>query len=156
MSSRWGRITKFLFAVLVVLLCGVVGVGIGVANWLRKDLPSPTNLQTIAPPVKTLVYDRNEKLVHEFFKENRSLVPLREIPRPLVQAILAIEDRRFYSHWGIDPIRLARALMTDIVARRPEQGGSTITQQLARNLLDRKSTRLNSSHMVQSRMPSSA
>jgi penicillin-binding protein 1A len=120
--------------VLVVVLCGVVGVGIGVANWLRKDLPSPANLQTIAPPVKTLVYDRNEKLVHEFFKENRSVVPLREIPRPLIQAILAIEDRRFYSHWGIDPIRLARALITDIVARRPEQGGSTITQQLARNL----------------------
>jgi penicillin-binding protein 1A len=133
-SSRWGSVTKFLLAVLVVVICGVVGVGIGVANWLRKDLPSPTNLQTIAPPVKTLVYDRNEKLVHEFFKENRSLVPLREIPRPLVQAILAIEDRRFYSHWGIDPIRLARALLTDIVARRPEQGGSTITQQLARNL----------------------
>ncbi len=134
MSPGWGRITKFIFAVVVVGVCGVVGVGFGVANWLRKDLPSPTNLQTIAPPVKTLVYDRNEKLVHEFFKENRSIVPLREIPRPLVQAILAIEDRRFYSHWGIDPIRLARALLTDIVARRPEQGGSTITQQLARNL----------------------
>ena len=134
MSSGWGRITKIIFAVLVVFLCGVIGVGIGVANWLRKDLPSPANLQTIAPPVKTLVYDRNEKLVHEFFKENRSIVPLREIPRPLVQAILAIEDRRFYSHWGIDPIRLARALLTDLVARRPEQGGSTITQQLARNL----------------------
>ncbi|HEY2924018.1 MAG TPA: PBP1A family penicillin-binding protein, partial [Candidatus Eisenbacteria bacterium] len=134
MSPGWGRVTKVLFALLVILLCGVAGVGIGVANWLRKDLPSPANLQTIAPPVKTLVYDRNEKLVHEFFKENRSIVPLREIPRPLVQAILAIEDRRFYSHWGIDPIRLARALMTDIIARRPEQGGSTITQQLARNL----------------------
>jgi penicillin-binding protein 1A len=133
-NAGWGRITKLFFAVLVVLLCGVIGVGIGVANWLRKDLPSPTNLQTIAPPVKTLVYDRNEKLVHEFFKENRSIVPLREIPRPLVQAILAIEDRRFYSHWGIDPIRLGRALITDIIARRPEQGGSTITQQLARNL----------------------
>jgi len=132
--SSWGRITKIIFAGLVVLLCGVIGVGIGVANWLRKDLPSPTNLQTIAPPVKTLVYDRNDKLVHEFFKENRSIVPLREIPRPLVQAILAIEDRRFYSHWGIDPIRLARALVTDIVTRSPQQGGSTITQQLARNL----------------------
>jgi len=133
-SSGWGHITKFIFAVVVVLLCGVVGVGIGVANWLRKDLPSPANLQTIAPPVKTLVYDRNEKLVHEFFKENRSIVPLREIPRPLVQAILAIEDRRFYSHWGIDPIRLARALITDIITHSPQQGGSTITQQLARNL----------------------
>jgi len=123
-----------MFAVLVVVLCGVAGVGIGVGNWLRKDLPSPANLQTIAPPVKTLVYDRNEKLVHEFFKENRSIVPLRDIPKPLVQAILAIEDRRFYTHWGVDPIRLLRALVTDIVARRPEQGGSTITQQLARNL----------------------
>ncbi|TMQ60920.1 MAG: PBP1A family penicillin-binding protein [Candidatus Eisenbacteria bacterium] len=133
-SPRWGHVTKFLFAVVVILLCGVAGVGIGVGNWLRKDLPSPANLQTIAPPVKTLVYDRNEKLVHEFFKENRSIVPLRDIPKPLVQAILAIEDRRFYTHWGIDPIRLMRALVTDIVARRPEQGGSTITQQLARNL----------------------
>ena len=134
MSSGWGRITKVIFAVLVVLLCGVIGVGIGVANWLRKDLPSPQSLQTVAPPIKTLVYDRNEKLVHEFFKENRSIVPLREIPRSLVQAILAIEDRRFYSHWGIDPIRLARALITDIVTHSPQQGGSTITQQLARNL----------------------
>jgi penicillin-binding protein 1A len=133
-SPGWGRITKFIFAVVVVGICGVVGVGFGVANWLRKDLPSPTSLQTIAPPVKTLVYDRNEKLVHEFFKENRSIVPLREIPRPLVQAILAIEDRRFYSHWGIDPIRLARALITDIITHSPQQGGSTITQQLARNL----------------------
>ena len=134
MKRRWGRIAQFIIAALIILLCGSVGVGIGVANWLRKDLPSPTNLQTIAPPVKTLVYDRNGKLVHEFFKENRSLVPLREIPKPLIQAILAIEDRRFYTHWGIDPIRLVRALITDIVARRPEQGGSTITQQLARNL----------------------
>src|SRR5256885_14926487 len=106
-----------MFAVLVVVLCGVAGVGIGVGNWLRKDLPSPANLQTIAPPVKTLVYDRNEKLVHEFFKENRSLVPLKDVPRPLVQAILALEDRRFYSHWVFDPIRLAPAPITDIVPR---------------------------------------
>jgi penicillin-binding protein 1A len=121
-------------AVVIVLLFGTVGVGMGVANWMRKDLPSPTSLQTIAPPVKTLVYDANEKLVHEFYKENRSLVPLRMIPKPMVDAILSIEDRRFYTHWGIDPIRLAGALVQDIIARRPEQGGSTITQQLARNL----------------------
>ncbi|HZI89486.1 MAG TPA: transglycosylase domain-containing protein [Candidatus Polarisedimenticolia bacterium] len=134
MGTGWGRFTKIFFAVLVVVLCGVIGVGIGVANWLRKDLPSPTSLQTVAPPVKTLVYDRNEKLVHEFYKENRSIVPLREIPRSLVQAILAIEDRRFYSHWGIDPIRLGKALVADLIAGKPEQGASTITQQLARNL----------------------
>ena len=134
MSHRWKWIAKVSSALLVVVLCGTVGVGIGVANWARQDLPSPSSLQTIAPPVKTLVYDVNGKLVHEFYKENRSLVPLRQIPRSMVDAILSIEDRRFYSHWGIDPVRLVGALVQDVIARRAEQGASTITQQLARNL----------------------
>ena len=134
MSKGWKRVMQVITAIAVVLLFGAVGVGIGVASWLRKDLPSPASLQTIAPPVKTLVYDINGKLVHEFYKENRSLVPLRQIPRSMIDAILAIEDRRFYTHWGIDPWRLAGALINDVLSGRPEQGASTITQQLARNL----------------------
>ncbi|HET9951389.1 MAG TPA: PBP1A family penicillin-binding protein [Candidatus Eisenbacteria bacterium] len=134
MSARWQRILQVTSAILLVVLCGTIGVGVGVANWLQKDLPSPASLQTIAPPVKTMVYDINGKLVHEFYKENRNLVPLRQIPKTMVDAILSIEDRRFYSHWGIDPIRLLGALANDIAAGRAEQGGSTITQQLARNL----------------------
>ena len=134
MSARWQRILQVTSAVLLVVVCGTIGVGIGVANWLQKDLPSPASLQTIAPPVKTMVYDINGKLVHEFYKENRNLVPLRQIPKTMVDAILSIEDRRFYSHWGIDPIRLLGALANDIATGRAEQGGSTITQQLARNL----------------------
>jgi len=133
-TTRWKSIVRITTAVVVVLLCAIVGVGAGVANWMRQDLPSPSSLQTIAPPVKTMVYDVNGKLVHEFYKENRTLVPLRQIPRTMVDAILSIEDRRFYSHWGIDPIRLMGALIQDVIARRAEQGGSTITQQLARNL----------------------
>jgi penicillin-binding protein 1A len=133
-SHRWKWIAQFTAALLIIVLCGTVGVGIGVANWARQDLPSPSSLQTIAPPVKTLVYDVNGKLVHEFYKENRSIVPLKQIPKPMVDAILSIEDRRFYSHWGIDPVRLFGALVQDVIARRPEQGASTITQQLARNL----------------------
>ena len=132
--SKFKRALQITAALVVVILFGTLGAGIGVANWMRKDLPSTASLQTIAPPVKTLVYDRNGKLVHEFFKENRSLIPLRQIPKPMVDAILAIEDRRFYTHWGIDPIRTARALIGNLLARRVEQGGSTITQQLARNL----------------------
>ncbi|MEK7347995.1 MAG: PBP1A family penicillin-binding protein [Candidatus Eisenbacteria bacterium] len=134
MSARWQRMLQVTAAVLVVLLCGTVGVGVGVANWLQKDLPSPASLQTIAPPVKTIVYDIRGKMVHEFYKENRNIIPLRQIPKTMVDAILSIEDRRFYSHWGIDPIRLLGALAKDIAAGRAEQGGSTITQQLARNL----------------------
>ncbi|HEU4339197.1 MAG TPA: PBP1A family penicillin-binding protein [Planctomycetota bacterium] len=134
MSARWQRTLQVTVAVLIVVLCGTVGVGVGVANWLQKDLPSPAGLQTIAPPVKTMVYDINGRLVHEFYKENRSLIPLRQIPKSMVDAILSIEDRRFYSHWGIDPVRVLGALVNDIAAGRIEQGGSTITQQLARNL----------------------
>lgn len=128
------RLAQVLIAIFIIVLFGTVGVGIGVANWSKKDLPSPASLQTIAPPVKTSVFDINGKLVHEFYKENRSLVPLRQIPKPMIDAILSIEDRRFYSHWGIDPVRVMGALWNDILAGRPEQGGSTITQQLARNL----------------------
>jgi penicillin-binding protein 1A len=133
-SKGWKRAAQITTAIFVVALFGAIGVGVGVGNWLRKDLPSPASLQTIAPPVKTLVYDINGKLVHEFYKENRSVVPLRQIPRPMIQAILAIEDRRFYTHWGIDPLRVMGALVNDVLSGRPEQGASTITQQLARNL----------------------
>ncbi|MBI3231579.1 MAG: transglycosylase domain-containing protein, partial [Candidatus Doudnabacteria bacterium] len=121
-SARWQRMLQVTAAVLIVLLCGTVGVGVGVANWLQKDLPSPTSLQTIAPPVKTIVYDIHWKMVHEFYKENRNIIPLRQIPKTMIDAILSIEDRRFYSHWGIDPIRLLGALANDIAAGRAEQG----------------------------------
>jgi len=131
---NWKRFLQVFIAVLIIVVFGTVGAGIGIANWLKSDLPSPASLQTVAPPVKTLVYDINGKLVHEFYKENRSLVPLRQIPRPMIDALLSIEDRRFYTHWGIDPMRTLGALVNDVVAGRPEQGGSTITQQLARNL----------------------
>jgi penicillin-binding protein 1A len=133
-STGWKHFGQVSIAILIIVLFGVVGVGIGVANWMKQDLPSPSSLQTIAPPVKTLVYDINGKLVHEFYKENRSIVPLRQIPRPMVDAIISIEDRRFYTHWGIDPVRVMGALVSDIVQRRAAEGASTITQQLARNL----------------------
>ena len=94
-SPKLRRALQITTALFVVVLCGTIGAGIGVANWMNRDLPSTASLQTIAPPVKTLVYDRNGKLVHEFFKENRSIIPLRQIPKPMVEAILAIEDRHF-------------------------------------------------------------
>src|SRR5215471_6008643 len=131
---NWKRFIQVFVAILIIVVFGTVGAGIGIANWLKSDLPSPASLQTVAPPVKTQVYDINGKLVHEFYKENRSLVPLRQIPRPMIDALLSIEDRRFYTHWGIDPMRTLGALANDVIAGRPEQGGSTITQQLARNL----------------------
>ena len=123
-----------LFFVLVGLAVFLsAGAVFGVVQWLRKDLVSPQAMLAIQPPVKTVVYDARGRVLHEFFNENRSSVPLRQIPRHLVNATIATEDRSFYQHWGVDLWGVARAAVTDVLHMRRAQGGSTITQQLARN-----------------------
>src|SRR5262245_19504480 len=96
---------------------------------------SPQSLTAIQQPVKTLVFDAKGRVLHEFYKENRSPVPLKQIPRHLINATISTEDRSFYQHWGVDLWGVARAAVTDVLHMRRAQGGSTITQQLARNLL---------------------
>jgi len=125
---------KLFFGIVVIAIFGSAGVVFGVVQWLRKDLVSP---QTMAsqPPVKTVVYDARGRVLHEFYKENRSPVPLRQIPRHLINATLSTEDRSFYQHWGVDLWGVARAAVTDVLHMKHAQGGSTITQQLARNIL---------------------
>ena len=125
---------KLLIALVVVALFGSAGVVFGVVQWLRKDLASPQSLTAIQPPIKTTVYDARGRVLHEFFKENRSQVPLNQIPRHLKNATISTEDRSFYQHWGVDLWGIARAAATDVMHLKRAQGGSTITQQLARNL----------------------
>jgi 1A family penicillin-binding protein len=84
-------------------------------------------------PIATEVYDQNHKLVTTFFLENRSPVTLDEVPPFLINAILAVEDHRFYQHHGINIGRIFKALVYDIIHHSWEQGASTITQQLAKN-----------------------
>jgi penicillin-binding protein 1A len=124
-----------LFLVLVVVaVFGSAGAVFGVVRWLGRDLPTPEQLNSIQTPVKTTVYDARGKVLHEFYKENRSPVPLRQIPRHLVLATLATEDRAFYKHWGVDLWGIGRAAVSNVLQMRRAEGGSTITQQLARNL----------------------
>ena len=125
---------KLFFSIVVIAVFGMAGVVFGVVQWLRKDLTPTQALTSIQPSVKTLVYDARGRVIHEFFKENRTPVPLKQIPRNLVNATLSTEDRSFYQHWGIDLWGIGRAALTDITHMRRSQGGSTITQQLARNL----------------------
>ncbi len=125
---------KVFLLLVVVALFGSAGVVFGIAQWLGRDLPTPEQLTSIQAPVKTVVYDARGRVLHEFFKENRSTVPLKQIPRYLVNATLATEDRSFYQHWGVDLWGVARAAVQDLMQMRRAQGGSTITQQLARNL----------------------
>lgn len=131
------RVTKFWRVVLilvVLLLCMTGGAVLGAASWLGQDLPSTDALERINPPVKTQVFDVRNQIIGEFYKENRSLVPLRQVPKNLTNAFISVEDRRFYQHWGVDVFRIGKAAIKDIMSRSAAEGGGTITQQLARNL----------------------
>jgi penicillin-binding protein 2A len=82
----------------------------------------------------TTIYDRNNQPVESLFVENRKYIPIQEINPLLPEAFLAVEDQRFYQHQGIDLRAIVRALYKDIIARSKVEGGSTITQQLVKNV----------------------
>ncbi len=132
----------------VLFLVGTLAVTVS-AFWaftiLPRSLPSVTALETIQPLLGSKVYDDNDELFTEFHVERRIFIPLAQIPKSLRDAILAVEDARFYSHWGVDPMGIARAVYQNFRRGRIVEGGSTITQQLAKVLfltpdksLDRK------------------
>lgn len=125
---------KLFFIVVLVVIFGSAGAVFGLVQWLRRDLPTPEQVASVQAPIKTVVFDARGRVLHEFYRENRSPVPLKSIPRNLVNATLSTEDRSFFTHWGVDLWGIARAAVTDVLHRRRAQGGSTITQQLARNL----------------------
>jgi 1A family penicillin-binding protein len=83
-------------------------------------------------PQASIVFDRNDRPVFTFFRERRTDVPLDRVSPHMIDAVLAIEDRRFYSHNGVDFIRVLGAAWADLRARRVVEGGSSITQQLVR------------------------
>jgi penicillin-binding protein 1A len=125
---------RLFFVLVVVAVFGSAGAVFGLVQWLGRDLPRPEELSAIRTPVKTVVYDARGRVLHEFFKENRSPVRLNQIPRHLVSATLSTEDRSFYRHWGVDLWGIGRAAVSNVLQMRKAEGGSTITQQLARNL----------------------
>lgn len=108
--------------------------GLAVLFHFRRGLPSISRLETIAPPVKTMIFDRNGVPISELFHENRLVIPLEQIPQDIIDAFLVTEDARFHEHWGVSVLDTFRAVVVNIREGRKAQGGSTITQQLARNL----------------------
>jgi 1A family penicillin-binding protein len=101
-----------------------------------KDLPSPTRLASYDIPLATKIYDRNGKLLFDIFADqNRTAVPLSEIPKYVQEATIAIEDKDFYKHQGINPVGGILRAMTAMIMGKRLQGGSTITQQLVKSAL---------------------
>ncbi len=123
------RLAVALVVVAVCLAGGLTGL-----LRLRAGLPAPEEIASFRAPASTRVYDCKDRLVHEFYQERRSPVPLETIPQYLKDAVIVVEDKRFYSHWGIDLARIPGVVWGFI--RNPGQvrGTSTITQQLARSM----------------------
>src|SRR5512132_2801597 len=143
---RWIRL--LLVPLVVILAVGVLAAGVSafwVLSILPRSLPSVTQLESFEPSVGSKVYDENDEQITEFHVERRIFVPLAQMPPALKQAVIATEDARFYSHFGVDPMGIARAVYQNFRRGRIVEGGSTITQQLAKVLfltpdrsLDRK------------------
>jgi penicillin-binding protein 1A len=125
---------KLFLGIVVFVLFASVGAIYGVARWMERDLPPIERVEAYRPALKSSVYDASGRLLHEFFRENRQQLHLTEIPDNLIQATIATEDKRFYSHWGVDLFGVTRAVITNIARGGRVQGASTITQQLARNM----------------------
>ncbi len=134
-GRRWLRRLVLVF-VIVVLVIGLTGAGavLWAYTMLSRGLPSVTALETFEPIQGARVYDENDEPITEFHVERRIFVPLAQIPQALRDAVIATEDRRFYSHFGVDPIGIARALYQNYRRGRIAEGGSTITQQLTKVL----------------------
>ncbi len=132
------RFMGFLFAAgTIVFLVGVAAAA-GLIWHYSKDLPDYSQLQDYEPPVMTRVHAADGALLAEYSKERRLYLPIQAIPKPVINAFLAAEDKNFYEHGGIDFSGLARAVVLyaqNYGSNKRPQGASTITQQVAKNFL---------------------
>ena len=124
----------FLVTLVIVLAAVLIGGSVGFVLFAVWDLPEVQRLEEYRPSITSRVYSDRNTLLAEFFVENRTPVELADVPERLVQAVIATEDARFYSHRGIDLRGIARAAYRNIKARRIAEGGSTLTQQLSKVL----------------------
>src|SRR5438105_6085363 len=113
---------------LSVLIIGGVALAVAYPN-----LPDVSDLNDYRPKLPLRVYSADGVLIGEFGEERRNLTPIRDIPKIMKDAVLAIEDSRFYSHGGVDYRGLLRATIANM-GRIKSQGASTITMQVARNV----------------------
>jgi len=120
--------------IVIIIAASLIGLVIGFTQILSYNLPDPSTLENYQPSLPTNIYDRNNKLITSLYLEKRIIANLSEIPDDLIKATLSIEDKRFYKHWGIDPIRIVKAVWVDLISLSRRQGASTLTQQLARDL----------------------
>src|SRR5437868_10491095 len=122
------------FSLLVILVLVVVA-------YIETTLPSVESIKEMTLAVPLRIFSSDGKLIGQFGEERRTPITLEQVPKNLINAVLATEDRRFYDHPGVDLRGLIRAGVKVLSNASMKQGGSTITMQVARNyFLTRKKT----------------
>jgi penicillin-binding protein 1A len=130
-----GRIYWWLFkSALLLAFFGLIA-GAGVFAYFYFNTPQVEALRDYAPPMVSEVFARSDKKIGEFYNERRLVAQREELPPLLVKAFVASEDRNFFTHQGLDLRGILRASIKNVIAGELKQGGSTITQQVAKSLL---------------------
>jgi penicillin-binding protein 1A len=129
-NNSWGKVflNTFLF-LLACFLCGIIYLIV-----LSRDLPSLEELQRFNPEQVSKIMSADGKVISQLYIHKRDVVKISKIPRHLRNALLSMEDRKFYTHSGMSFQSIFRAIIIDIATMSTRQGASTITQQLARNM----------------------
>jgi 1A family penicillin-binding protein len=144
--TRWTRSHRRVLVAAVTALAVLLWASVGVAAWLFADvftgLPQEQELRDIGTMARpTTIFDAQDRPAFTLFKEQRIAVPLSSVSPHLIEALVAVEDQRFFDHGGIDMIRVAGAAWRNLRDGWGTQGGSTLTQQLARqSFLTREKT----------------
>jgi penicillin-binding protein 1A len=134
---RMRYVQSLLFTLFLLLVLGA-GAGFVVYQHYASDLPDFEQLADYQPPIMTRVHAGDGRLLAEYATERRVFVPISAIPPRVVQAMLAAEDREFFTHGGVNPAAMVRAAIQNLMhvgQGRRQIGASTITQQVAKNML---------------------
>lgn len=132
---RWQRWLTYLGALTVVGVIAGIGALIAVVEYFGDDVPDISWAERYRPPIVSDVLSGDDQLLGEFYVERRRVVPYDRVPKKLVQAFVAAEDKNYFNHFGIDVVGIARASVQNVMAGRKKSGASTLTQQTAKAIL---------------------
>jgi penicillin-binding protein 1A len=130
---------KIKITIIVLFVLGLAGVGTlaGIFYHYSKQVYGEKELKNFNPETALTLYDRNDKLIAIFYKRDgkKTILPANKIPKKIIDSFIAVEDKRFLEHSGLDYKGIFRAILIDILTMSKKEGASTITQQVAKNLL---------------------
>ena len=133
-QRRRRRLRTVLLGLASIMAAGTL-FAIAAYFYFSLNLPKLQNIGDYRPSLPTIMYDREGVEVSRFFIENRELISIDQVPREVINAVIAIEDSSYYEHKGLDYLGIFRAFLKNLRAGKVVQGGSTITQQVAKSLL---------------------